>query len=120
MIRAKLVQAISSLREAKEYGDQVKNEHRAVKRKQMQLNAHIKVCQNGRDGQSNIKGKQKRADQTHPVAKGLGEGCQGCQSSKYVAGKAYNEMQKDQKCEQGSYLHRKATLYCKNGRKYEV
>jgi hypothetical protein len=35
------------------------------------------------------------------------------------AGKAYNEIQKDQECEQGSYLNSKETIYLKNGMKHE-
>ena len=38
---------------------------------------------------------------------------------KDVGSKAHNEMQKDRKCEQGSYLNRKEEIYRENGMKHE-
>jgi hypothetical protein len=126
-IQAKLVQAIRSLREAKEYREQVNNEHRAVKRKETQLNTHMKslpkqerwTVEYKRHMMEYKKELTKHAQLLKAWEKVAKYDAKDAKAQKYVAGKAYNEMQQDQKCEQGSYLNRKETIYCKNGIKHE-
>jgi hypothetical protein len=71
-----------------------------------------------------MQGNKKRAGQKFPVwlkawEKDAKDDVEDAKARKVVAGKAYNEMQKDQKCEQGSYLNRKEAIYQKDGMKHE-
>jgi hypothetical protein len=58
--------------------------------------------------------KSLRADD-----KGAVSNVREARTRKDVGSKAYNEMQKGRKCELGSYLNRKETIYRKNGMKRE-
>jgi hypothetical protein len=129
VIRAELMDAMKSLQEATVYGKHVRNEHRKVKgkQKQKQLNAQIKslpkrerwAIEYKRRAMEYKEELAELAESTKAWAKDADNDIKEAKARKEVGSKAYNEMQKDRKCEKGSYLNRKETIYRKNGMKHE-
>jgi hypothetical protein len=127
VIRAELMDAMKSLQEATVYGKHVRNENREVKAKQKQLNAQIKNLPKRERWAIEYKRhameyKEELADlaqSTKAWLKDADNDIKEAKARKDVGSKAYNEMQKERKCEKGSYLNRKETIYRENGMKHE-
>jgi tetratricopeptide (TPR) repeat protein len=127
VIRAELLQALKSLEEAKECWKQVRHEHREVKKRQTQLNTHLKslpkrerwAIEYKRNAAEYKKELSDHAQSLKAWEKETQDDIKDARARLDVARKAYNEMQKDRKCEKGSYLNRKETIYRKNGMKHE-
>jgi hypothetical protein len=105
----------------------IQKESREVKGKQTQLNAYIEslpkrerwAIEYKRHAMEYKRELTKHAKSLRADDKGAVSNVREARTRKDVGSKAYNEMQKGRKCELGSYLNRKETIYRKNGMKHE-
>jgi hypothetical protein len=105
----------------------VRTEHKEVKAKHKQLNAHIQSLpklanwakEHKRSAMEHKKDLTEHVELPKVWGKDANEIIEEAKAQKDVGSKACNEMQKDQKCEKGSCLNRKETIHCENGMKHE-